>query len=146
MSCNENLKFTYAWHTCARQYVVSFAGVIFSIAVLATWLIKSRPTPLHRLAQGNLRKQSARAARIRIIQFRYHAEEPRCQPKRGSLHFAQAGRLLRWNHDPEQQVDQNPWYSAGNERNDHTQPEPECTDTEKLGQSATNTCQHSVTA
>ena len=77
MSWNENLKFTDAWYTCVRHYAVSYAGAIFPLAVLATGLIKIGPTPLHRLPHGNLRKQSARAARMRIIQFRYHAEEPR---------------------------------------------------------------------
>ena len=58
-----------------------------------------------------------------------------------------AGRsLLGRNHDPQQQVNQNARYAARDERDDHTQPEPECTDAEKLGQSATNTGQHPVTA
>jgi len=52
--------------------------------------------------------------------------------------------LLRRDHDPQQQVQQNAGHSARDKRDEHSQPEPKGTDPEELRQPAAHTRQYAV--
>ena len=52
--------------------------------------------------------------------------------------------LLARNHHQHQQVDQNTRHAARNKGNKHSEPEPECADTEELSESTANACNHTI--
>lgn len=53
-------------------------------------------------------------------------------------------RLLAWNHDPQQEIDQYTWHTSRDEGDKHSEAEPKRTDTKKLSQSTTDACDHTV--